>query len=77
MAGRGKIVVTGASGLVGRALVPALRDNGFEVLRLVRRTAAAQDEARWDPDAGTIDTEPRKCLSAEVPVGAKWRVSGN
>jgi len=57
MAGRGKIVVTGASGLVGRALVPALRDNGFEVLRLVRRTAKAQDEARWDPEAGTIDTE--------------------
>lgn len=55
MAEREKIAVTGASGLVGRELVPALRRNGFEVLRLVRRAPRADDEVQWDPDAGAID----------------------
>lgn len=50
-----KIVLTGASGLIGSALVPALRADGHEVVRLVRRQPAAADEARWDPGARTID----------------------
>ncbi|MGB5809135.1 MAG: TIGR01777 family oxidoreductase [Polyangiales bacterium] len=51
----GKIVVTGASGLVGTALVPTLAANGFEVIRLVRRDPRADDEVRWNPGNGTID----------------------
>lgn len=50
-----KIAVTGASGLIGSALVPALRADGHEVVRLVRRTPSAPDEVRWDPTAGTVD----------------------
>lgn len=50
-----RIAVTGASGLIGRALVPYLRRNGHEVLRLVRRTASAADEVSWDPGVGTVD----------------------
>lgn len=50
-----KVAVTGASGLIGTALVPALRASGHEVVRLVRRPAAAQDEVTWDPVAGTVD----------------------
>src|SRR5665213_1934773 len=52
-----KIAVTGASGLIGSALVPALRSEGHDVLRLVRRTAEAPDEVSWDPARGTVDTE--------------------
>lgn len=61
-----KIVVAGASGLIGSALVPALRGAGHEVRRLVRRTAAAPDEIAWDPAAGTI--EASLMAGAEVVV---------
>jgi uncharacterized protein (TIGR01777 family) len=50
-----KIAVTGASGLIGRALLPALRADGHEVLTLVRRTPRTADEHRWDPQHRRID----------------------
>lgn len=50
-----KIAVTGASGLIGSALVPHLRSAGHEVVRLVRRPASADDEITWDPVRGTVD----------------------
>jgi uncharacterized protein len=52
-----KVAVTGSSGLIGTALVTSLRADGHEVIRLVRRSPRAADEARWDPraaDAGLI-----------------------
>lgn len=52
-----KIAVTGASGLIGSALVPHLRARGDEVVRLVRRAATAPDEVSWDPAAGTVDID--------------------
>ncbi len=50
-----RIAVTGASGLIGSALVPHLRSQGHIVDRLVRRTTTAPDEITWDPAAGTVD----------------------
>ena len=50
-----RIAVTGASGLIGGALVPHLRAQGHEVLRLVRRRSGAPDEVTWDPMGGTVD----------------------
>jgi uncharacterized protein len=51
-----KIVIAGSSGLIGSALVRVLRSEGdghaHQVLRLVRREAAADDEVTWDPGAG-------------------------
>ena len=44
-----KIAVTGASGLIGGALLTALRSDGHEVLQLVRRTPRSAEEHRWDP----------------------------
>jgi uncharacterized protein (TIGR01777 family) len=49
------LVVTGSSGMIGRALVPALEVAGHRVRRLVRREPASPDEVRWDPATGTID----------------------
>ena len=51
-----QVVVTGSSGLLGSALIRALRAEGHTVIRLVRRAPQpAADEARWDPVAGTVD----------------------
>lgn len=50
-----RIVVAGASGLIGSALVTELRSGGHEVLRLVRRATRAADERGWDPPAGRMD----------------------
>jgi uncharacterized protein (TIGR01777 family) len=50
-----KVAVSGASGLIGNALVAALRADGHEVLKLVRRTPRTADEHRWDPRHRRID----------------------
>jgi uncharacterized protein (TIGR01777 family) len=50
-----RIAVTGSSGVIGSALVPALREHGHDVLRLVRRTPRTADEHRWDPQHRRID----------------------
>lgn len=52
-----RVVVTGSSGLIGSALVTALRGEGHEVVRLVRRTPQAADEAAWDPPTGYVDRD--------------------
>lgn len=49
-----RILVSGATGTVGRALVPVLADRGHEVRRLLRGGAQAPD-VRWDPAAGRLD----------------------
>lgn len=51
-----RVVVAGSSGLIGTALVAALRAHDHEVLRLVRRAPAGPDERRWDPAGGTLDS---------------------
>jgi uncharacterized protein (TIGR01777 family) len=50
-----RIAVAGGSGLIGSALVPRLREDGHEVLRLVRRTPRTADEHRWDPQHHRVD----------------------
>ncbi|MFF0748405.1 TIGR01777 family oxidoreductase [Streptomyces sp. NPDC004267] len=52
---RQRIAVTGASGLIGSALVRSLRADGHEVLRLVRRPAGRADEVEWDPARLYVD----------------------
>ena len=49
-----RVVVSGSSGLVGGALLGALRARGDTVVPLVRRPPGP-GELRWDPRSGTID----------------------
>ncbi|WP_280346650.1 NAD-dependent epimerase/dehydratase family protein, partial [Nocardia neocaledoniensis] len=61
-----KVVVAGSSGMIGRALVAALRRDGHEVSRLVRRAAAAPDEYTWDPAHAQLDERALRGADAAV-----------
>lgn len=50
-----RVVVGGASGFLGTALVAHLRSAGHEVIRLVRTPEPASDSFAWDPAAGVVD----------------------
>ncbi|MFL5402202.1 MAG: TIGR01777 family oxidoreductase [Gemmatimonadales bacterium] len=70
------IAVSGASGLLGSALVPLLTAQGHSVSRLVRRTARA-GEIEWDPAQGRLDPEALEGTDAVIHlsgenVGARW-----
>ncbi|MFG6474809.1 TIGR01777 family oxidoreductase [Microbacterium sp. P06] len=49
-----RVVVAGASGLIGEALVASLRADGIEVTTLVRRPAANAHEIEWLSDAAPL-----------------------
>ena len=49
------VVVTGATGLIGGALVAELRTDGYQVKKLVRRATRNADEIFWNPTLGEID----------------------
>jgi uncharacterized protein len=50
-----RVVLAGASGLIGAALRSSLRADGHAVTTLVRRAAALPDEVRWAPERGELD----------------------
>ncbi|MEL5991406.1 TIGR01777 family oxidoreductase [Microbacterium phosphatis] len=60
------ILIGGASGLIGRALVASLHSRGDRVTRLVRRPPTGPDEVRW-LDGAPLD--PSVVASADVVVG--------
>lgn len=69
-----RVAVTGASGLIGGALVPHLRAQGHDVVRFVRRASGSPDEVTWDPMGGTVDMAALGAVDAVVhlagaPVG--------
>ncbi|HEY2762586.1 MAG TPA: TIGR01777 family oxidoreductase [Pseudonocardiaceae bacterium] len=64
-----RVVVAGSTGLIGTALVSLLRQADHEVLRLVRRRPSAPDERRWDPEAGTMDSDAVAGADAVVNLG--------
>lgn len=71
------VAVTGASGLIGRALESSLTHDGHRVTRLVRHPPAAKHEIRWDPDAvadlsalGAVDAIVH--LAGENIAGGRW-----
>jgi uncharacterized protein (TIGR01777 family) len=52
-----KIMIAGASGLLGTALSQLLQSRGDTVTRLVRRPARTAGEVSWDPAAGILSAE--------------------
>ena len=72
-----RVAVTGSSGLIGTALCTALEGNGHEVVRLVRHTPSAPNEAQWDVASRTVDESALQDVGAIVNlagenIGQRW-----
>jgi hypothetical protein len=61
-----RIAITGASGLIGSALVGHLKSEGHTVQRLVRRATVAPDEIQWDPKTGFVDIDALRGVDAVI-----------
>jgi len=59
-----KIAVTGASGLIGSALVAQLKSDGHKVQKIVRRPVRTADEVSWNPIKGEIDLQSLEGVDA-------------
>jgi len=64
-----RVLVTGSSGLVGSALIPALGTAGHSVVRLVRHAPAA-NEVRWDP-VGSVEPAALEGFEAVVHLAGE------
>ena len=60
------IAIAGSSGLIGSALVSALRAADRRVLRIVRRAPSNGDELFWNPDTGEFDAGALQGVDAVV-----------
>ena len=63
-----KILISGASGLVGKHLIPTLKAKGHEVHRLVRKTPNSSDEIQWDAEKGLSEAEQAKLEGFDAVV---------
>ena len=50
-----RIVISGASGVIGSSLTSRLQSDGHDVVRLVRHRPTHADEREWDPARGRLD----------------------
>ena len=74
---RMKIVVSGSHGLVGKALLKSLTDDGHEVFRLVRHEPTfGAPEIWWDPSEGRIDAAHLEGLDVVVHLAGESIASG-
>lgn len=71
------IGITGATGLIGRSLIPFLTTSGHRVRRLVRARGES-DDILWDPASGRLDSMALEGMDAVVHfagesiAGGRW-----
>lgn len=71
------LAVTGATGLIGSALVRALTQRGNVVRPLVRRPAQNETEISWDPERERVDASRLEGVDAVInlagePLAQRW-----
>ncbi|PPF47149.1 TIGR01777 family protein [Pseudoclavibacter sp. AY1F1] len=60
------VLVSGASGMIGRSLIDELHAHGHRVTRLVRREPKDRSEFRWNPAQRTLDAKVLDGVDAVV-----------
>ena len=66
-----RVLVSGASGFVGRALVPHLEKAGHSVFRLVRSAPQGPNEIRWNPPEGVVEFSTDTVFDAVVHLAGE------
>jgi uncharacterized protein len=71
-----RVLVTGASGPIGAALLPSLRTRGLQVTSLVRGPASGDGKRQWDPmqplNPETVNRFDAVIHLAGEPVVGRW-----
>ncbi len=71
-----KIIVAGASGFLGTALLRRLAADGHDIVQLVRSPPKAADQVQWDPAAGDLDPASLESADTVINLGgapiARW-----
>jgi uncharacterized protein (TIGR01777 family) len=70
------ILISGATGLIGRTLIPMLTALGFRVKRLVRGEPRSADDVRWDPANGQLDPAALEGIDAAIHLSGESIASG-
>ncbi len=72
-----KVLLTGASGLIGSAVAAALQARGDAVRFLVRREPISGDcEFRWDPESNWVDRDAFEGVDAVIHLAGRSVASG-
>ena len=71
-----KVLVTGASGLLGSELCRVLKASGHEVRKLVRGEPRHEDEFRWNPRANELDPSAMREMDAVIHLAGESIASG-
>lgn len=72
-----KILISGASGLVGTHLIPTLLAKGNQVYKLVRHAPRGMDEIEWDAEKGFTDEEQLENFDAVIHLAGDNVASEN
>lgn len=72
-----KILISGATGMVGTALSEELRGAGHEVTTLSRSKPSSEDTVRWDPSRRSVDSSRLEGHDAAVHLAGESIVGSN
>jgi uncharacterized protein len=75
-----RILITGASGLIGKALQKSFKTKGYEMLLASRKEPKHDNEIQWNPDSGFADEDLPRLeglvavvhLAGENIAGLRW-----
>jgi uncharacterized protein len=71
-----KVLISGSSGLIGKALVASFSADGDEVFRLVRRQPANDSEIQWDPESESMDNSKLEGFDVVVNLAGESIATG-
>lgn len=63
-----RVLITGASGLIGKALQKSFDEKGEEILRASRKEPKSTNDIQWNPDTGFADEDLARLEGLDVVI---------